>query len=232
VKTTVPGTNSRLRFFAALPLLLTLCGCGTIFLDKFDSGAVGHPPAPPAKGASTSSPANVVIAANPQNSGSQDRWLRLSRTVATQGGGQYTGTFTQNLINKKGSVNLVGFIPQSSKIMMSVFLESGPPPNAPLLHIDLLPNGKIRINDNQVVGDFKFNHLIGFFINIDPTGELPNAEILIRGGGNDAALTVPISPPNSAKFGFGQIRILAPFEGENAPNGAFFVNDIIATTPN
>jgi hypothetical protein len=116
--------------------------------------------------------------------------------------------------------------------MMTVFFESGPPPNAPLLHIDLLPNGKIRINDNQVVGDFKFNHLIGFFITIDLTGTSPNAEILIRGGGNDAALNVPVALPNSANFGFGRVRIFAPFEGENAPNGAFLVNDIMATTPN
>ena len=223
----------RWRILAVLPLLLALSGCGTtIFLDKFDAAAVGAPPAPPSTGTSTFSSSNVVIASNPQNAGSADRWLRLSRTVATQGGGQYIGNFTQNVSKKKGSIDLVGFIPQSSKIMMTVFFESGPAPNAPLLHIDLMPAGEIRINDTQVVGTFKFDHLIGFFITFDLTGTSPNAEILIRGGGNDAALNVPISSPNSANFGFGRVRILAPFEGENAPNGAFLVNDIIATTPN
>ena len=224
--------NSRWRILAALPLMFALGGCGTtIFLDKFDAAAVGAPPAPPATGTSTFTN-NVVIASNPQNVGSSDRWLRISRTVATQGGGQYIGNFTQNLSQKKGSIDLVGFIPQSSKIMMTVFLESGPPPHAPLLHIDLLPAGEIRINDTQVAGTFKFDHLVGFFITLDLTSPSPNAEILIRGGGTDAALNVPIAPPNTANFGFGRVRIFAPFEGENAPNGAFLVNDIIATTPN
>jgi hypothetical protein len=226
-------SKPRWRILAVLPLLLALGGCGTtIFLDKFDSAAVGATPAPPATGTSGFSTTNVVIAANPQDTGSADRWLRLSRTAATQGGGQYIGNFTQNIANKKGSIDLVGFIPQSSKIMMTVFFESGPPPHAPLLHIDLLPAGEIRINDTQVVGTFKFDQLVGFFITFDLTGTSPSAEILIRGGGNDAALNVPISPPNSANFGFGRVRIFAPFEGENAPNGSFLVNDIVATTPN
>ncbi len=224
--------NSRWASLAVLPLLLALGGCGTtILLDKFDAAAVGAPPAPPATGTSTFNN-NVRIAANPQNAGSSDRWLRVARTEATQGGGEYIGNFTQNLSKKKGSIDLVGFIPQSSKIMMTVWFESGPPPHAPLLHIDLLPAGEIRINDTQVVGTFKFDHLVGFFITFDLTGSSPNAEILISGGGNNASLNVPITSPNTANFGLGRVRIVAPFEGVNAPNGAFLVNDLIATTPN
>ena len=50
----------------------------------------------------------------------------------------------------------------------------------------------------------------------------------LRGGGTDASLTVPV-PVNAANFGLGRVRIVAPFEGVNAPNGSFLVNDIIAT---
>jgi hypothetical protein len=225
----VSHPHPRWRFLCVLPLLLVLGGCGTtVFLDKLEAAAVGQPPATPATGTSTTS-GSAVIAANPQNPASNDRWLRLSRTVATQPGGQYIGTFTQNLTKRKGSVDLVGFIPKSSPIMMTVFFEPRPPsPPAPLLHIDLLPNGNIRVNDTTVAGTFKFDTLVGFFINFDLTGSAPNARILIRGGGNDASLTVPI-PASAANFGLGRVRIFAPFEGENAPNGAFLVNDIIAT---
>ena len=52
-----------------------------------------------------------------------------------------------------------------------------------------------------------------------------------RGGATDASLTVPI-PTNAANLGIGQVRMFAPFEGVNAPNGSFLVNDLIATTPN
>jgi hypothetical protein len=228
----VSHPNPRWRFLTVLPLLFVLGGCGTtVFLDKFDAAAVGQPPAPPTTGTSTSS-GGAVIAANPQNVASTDRWLRLSRTVATQEGGQYIGTFTQNLTKRKASVDLVGFIPKSSPIMMTVFFEPQPPaPPAPLLHIDLLPNGNIRVNDSTVAGTFKFDTLVGFFITFDLTESSPNASILVRGGGNDASLTVPV-PASAANFGLGRVRIFAPFEGVNAPSGAFLVNDIIATTPN
>lgn len=215
-----------------LSLLFVLGGCATtVYLDKFDAAAVGQAPAPPTTGTSAIAGA-AVIAANPQNSGSTDRWLQLSRTVATEGGGQYIGTFTQNVVNKRASVDLVGFVPSSSPIMMTVFFEPQPPaPPAPLLHVDLLPNGNIRLNDTTVAGTFKFDTLVGFFINFDLENASPTASVLIRGGGNDASLTVPV-PTSAAKFGIGRVRIFAPFEGVNAPNGAFLVNDLVATTPN
>jgi len=173
-----------------------------------------------------------VIDAHPQNAGSTDHWLKLPRTVATQGGGQYIGMFTQSVTNEKASVDLVGFIPHSSPIMMTVYFEpKAPAPPIPLLHVDLLSNRNIRVNDTTVAGTFLFDTLVGFFINFDLTGPSPSAELLIRGGGIDASLTVAV-PASAAKFGLGQVRIVAPFEGVNAPNGWFWVNDVIATTPN
>jgi hypothetical protein len=116
--------------------------------------------------------------------------------------------------------------------MMTVFFEPQPPaPPDPLLHIDLHPDGTIHVNDSTVAGTFKFDNLVGYFVTFDLTGTSPNATILIRGGGNDASLTVSV-PASAAHFGLGRVRIVAPFEGVNAPNGAFLVNDIIATTPN
>lgn len=228
----MPHPNPRWRFLAVLPIVFALDGCApTVYLDKLEAAAVGLPPAPPATGTATvSGPA--AIAANPQDPASSDRWLRLARTAPTGPGGEYIGNFTENLTHSKGSVNLVGFIPTSSRMMMTVFFEpKAPAPPAPLMHIDLLPNGNIRVNDSTVAGTFQFDHLVGFFINFDLTGSAPNASILIRGGGNDASLTVPV-PASAANFGLGRVRIVAPFEGVNAPNGAFLVNDVIATKPN
>jgi hypothetical protein len=230
----------RRRFLAAVPLLLILGGCAkTIYLDKFDTAAVGQPPAVPGTGTSTHSGAPLaVIAASPLNPDSSDRWLRLSRTNPVDGGGQYSGTFIQNVTQKKAGVNLVGFVPKSSKIMMTVHFESGPPQaGIPLFHIDLLPNGSnpdtgiIRVDDEINAGTFKFDHLVGFFIGFDLTASPPIANILVRGGASDASLDFEL-PPNAATRGIGRVRVVAPFEGVNAPNGSFLVNDIIATTPN
>jgi hypothetical protein len=230
----VSHRNPRWRWLAVLPLLSALGGCATtvIFLDKLDTAGLGQPPAPPETGTSTSSGAPLaVIAEDPQNAGSADRWLRLSRTNPVEGGGQYIGTFTQNVTQKKVGVDLVGFIPQSSRIMMTVYYESGPPQEGiPLLHIDLLPTGQIRVNDTMVAGTFRFDHLIGIFVGFDLAASPPIASILVRGGGQDASLDVPI-PGIAASRGIGRVRIVAPFEGVNAPNGSFLVDDIVATTP-
>ena len=225
-------STSRWRCLTALPALLVLCGCGaTVYLDKFDAAPAGQPPAPPAEGTSAVS-GSAVVAVNPQNPGSTDRWLRLARPVATQAGGEYIGTLTETLTNTKASVSLVGFIPKASPIMMTIFFEpKAPAPPIPLLHIDLLPNGNIRLNDSTIAGSFAFDTLIGFVVNFDLTGPAPKASILIRGGGNDASTDVPV-PANAASFGLGRIRVVAPFEGVNAPAGAFLVNDLLATRPN
>jgi hypothetical protein len=220
------------RLLLVFPLLLALGGCGTtVYLDKV-RGTVGQKPNPPATGSSQVSDTNAVIARDPRSFFSSDRWLRLSRTVATDGGGQYTANFTQNVTNGKVGVDLVGFIPSSAPVMMTVHFESGAPQaGIPVMHIDLLPDGKIRIDDSTIAGSFKFNSLVGFFITFNLTGAAPTAEILIRGGDKDASLTVAL-PANAATRGLGRVRILAPFEGVNAPNGHFFVNDVVAIRPN
>ena len=224
--------NPRWRSLTAVPALLVLYGCGaTVYLDKFDAAAVGQPPSPAAVGTSTVS-GDALVAAHPQDPGSSDRWLRLARPVPTQAGGEYVGTLTETLTNTKASVLLVGYIPEASPIMLTVFFEpKAPAPPIPLLHIDLLSNGNIRLNDSTIAGTFKFDTLIGFVVNFDLTTAAPTASILIRGGGNDASTTVPV-PVNAANFGLGRIRVFAPFEGVNAPAGAFLVNDVLATKPN
>jgi hypothetical protein len=211
------------------PLAALLCGCGsTLFLDKFESTPIGASPGQPDTGTVTSK-APAVIAADPRNDGSSDQWLKLSRTMPTAGGGEYVGTFTKNVTNTKVSVNLVGFVPHAEPIMLTVFFEpQAPSPPAPLLHIDLRTNGTIRVNDSVIAGTYMFQTLVGFFITFDLSGPSPSATILIRGGGNDANLTVPVP---LASYGLGRVRIVAPFEGVNAPNGSFFVNDLTATAP-
>lgn len=210
---------------------LNACGATVVHRSTFNGPAIGQPPGQPEIGTATSG-GDARIAANPEDPNSPDRWLRLARPVATQAGGEYIGNFTQIVQNGNGSVALVGFIPSASPVMMTVFFEAAPPsPPAPFLHIDLLKNGDIRINDDSIVGTYEFDTLIGFIIGFELAGPSPIANILIRGGAEDASLTVPI-PPNIAQFGLGRVRIFAPFEGVNAPPGAFLVNDVVATRRN
>ena len=208
--------------------ILTGCNATTVYLDKFDS-PTGSPPAQPQVGTSTIS-GNIVVAADPTNSNAADHWLQLTRPAPTSTA-SYVGTL-QSSVTAKGGINFVGFVPSASPIDLSVFfLTANGPQGAPLLHVDLLPNRNIRLNDSEVVGTYQFDHLVGFFITFDLKASPPTATVLIRGGAQDASKTVPV-PPSLAGFGFGKIQVDAPFEGVNAPPGKILINDVIATRAN
>src|SRR5215475_7638979 len=212
----------------ALLSLATLNGCNSssVYLDNFDSTPTGSPPAQPQVGTSMVV-GNVVVVADPTNTNAADRWLQLTRPEPTLTA-SYVGTL-KTPVTAKGGVNFVGYVPSSSPIDLSAyFLPAAGPQGAPLLHVDLLPNGNIRLNDSDVVGTYKFDHLVGFFITFDLKASPPTATVLIRGGGQDASKTVPV-PASLAGFGFGKIQVDAPFEGVNAKPGKFFINDVLAT---
>jgi hypothetical protein len=234
------ATSNRDRFVLRVPsgllvatafLSLTiLSGCNTtsVYLDKFDSSSPGSAPAQPQVGSSTVS-GNVVVVADPTNANAADHWLQLTRTAPTATA-SYVGTL-KTAVTGKGGMNLVAYVPSSSPIDVSVYFFTPPngPPGAPLLHVDLLPNGNIRLNDSDVAGTFKFDHLVGLFISFDLKASPPTATVLIRGGGQDASKTVQV-PPSLAGFGFGKIQVDAPFEGVNANNGKFFINELVGTS--
>jgi hypothetical protein len=213
---------------AAIVLALAiLSGCNTtsVYLDKFDS-ATGSPPPQPQVGTSTVS-GDVVVAADPTNTNASDHWLQLTRPAPTSTA-SYVGTLKTS-VTAKGGINFVGYVPSASPIDLSVyFLTANGPQGAPLLHVDLLPNGNIRLNDSDIVGTFRFDHLVGFFISFDLKASPPTATVLIRGGAQDASKTVQV-PPSLAAFGFGKIQVDAPFEGVNAKPGKLFINDVVGT---
>ena len=212
----------------ALLSLAILGGCNSsfVYLDKFDSTATGSPPAQPQVGTSTIS-GNVIVVADPTNTNAAEHWLQLTRTAPTATA-SYIGTL-KTPVTAKGGVDFVGYVPSSSPIDLSVyFLPAAGPQGAPLLHVDLLPNGNIRLNDSDVVGTYKFDHLVGFFITFDLQASPPTATVFIRGGGQDASKTVPV-PPSLAGFGFGKIQVDAPFEGINAKPARLLIDEVIAT---
>lgn len=226
-------TFTRLRLYAAvLPLsLIALSGCGVslVYQDNFDATPVGAPPGPPAIGTSSVS-GDVRVAPDPFDAVSPDHWLQLRR-VDPLALGEYAATLAQPVTAGKGGVALVGYIPASAPITMSLYFDTPPvAPAATLLHIDLLPNRNIRVNDSTVVGTYAFDHSVAFLVSFDLAASPPTATLLIRGGGEDASATVPI-PGAVAGFGLGRVRLVAPFEGVNSPPGRFLINEVLATRP-
>jgi hypothetical protein len=211
--------------------LIVLSGCGVSFVyqDRFDSTPIGEPPGPPEIGTSSVS-GDVRIAPDPFDVMSPDHWLQLRR-VAPLALGEYVATLAVPVTAGAGTVALVGYIPASAPITMSVYFDTPAfAPSLTLLHIDLLPNRNIRVNDSTVEGTYVFDHSVGFLVSFDLGASPPTATLLIRGGGEDASATVEIPAP-VAGFGLGRVRLVAPFEGINSPPGRFLINEVIATRP-
>lgn len=212
--------------------LIVLYGCGTdvVYRDSFDSSPIGELPGPPQIGTSSvfGDPGDVLIAENPINDISSDRWLQLKREDPVGMLAEYVATLEEP-ITTGGNVALVGYIPAFAPITMTVYFDTPAfAPSLTLMHIDLLPNRNIRVNDSTVEGTYEFNTPIAFLIGFDLDASPPTATLLVRGGAEDASATVEI-PAAAAGFGLGRVRVVAPFEGVNSPQGRFFINEAVAT---
>ncbi|MDJ0719734.1 MAG: hypothetical protein QNJ54_36850 [Prochloraceae cyanobacterium] len=211
----------------SLIVLLYGCGASVVYQDRFDSTPVGSPPGPPEIGISRVS-GQVLIAENPINDVSPDRWLQLKRVSPVGTLAEYVGQL-ESPVTAGGNVALVGYIPAFAPITMSVYFDT--PDFAPpltLLHIDLLADGQIRVNDSTVEGTYEFDTSIAFLVGFNLDASTPTATLLVRGGAEDASATVEI-PAAAAGFGLGRVRILTPFEGVSSPPGQFFINEVVAT---
>lgn len=198
-----------------------------MYQDNFDATPIGEAPGPPQVGTSQIS-GDVQIAENPLNDVSSDRWLQLQRTdpltLAV-----YEGTFEEDITDETGTVTLLGYIPEFAPVTMSVYFDTPAvaPDGLELLHIDLLDDGNIRVNDSDVLGTYEFDTTVVFLVSFDLESTPPTATLLVRGGGDDASTTVEI-PAAVAGFGLGKVRLEAPFEGVDSPAGRFLVNDVTA----
>jgi hypothetical protein len=233
IKITSPSLKKFHLYLGILPLLLIFlygCGADVVYRDNFDSTPIGEPPEPPQIGRSSVS-GDVLIAENPINDISSDRWLQLKRVDPVGTFAEYVATLEEP-VTTRGNVALVGYIPSFAPITMTVYFDTPDfAPSLTLIHIDLLPNGNIRINDSTVEGTYEFDTSIAFLVGFDLDTSPPTATLLVKGGAEDANATIEI-PTASAGFGLGRVRILTPpfpFEDNDNLQGRFFIDDVIAT---
>lgn len=233
-------TESFQKFMVVMFLsILFLCGCGstTVFKDKFNPTPFGQPPGPPETGTSTIT-SEVRIGLGPSGDEvTPESWLELVRVSPPTGTqAEYIATFTEPVF-EVGTVALIGYVPaydhlpEYDPVTFSLYFEPPvPAPNVSLLHIDL-KEGNILVNDNSIEGTYKYNKKVTFLITFKLSASPPTADIIVRGGDQDANTTVNI-PTSLANFGLGKVRIQAPFLSRNSSAGFIYVDDVIAIKKN
>jgi hypothetical protein len=214
----------------AVLLLLPACASETLFRSNFDNTPVNQPPAT-AQSVGTAhvdgpSGSVIVIAAPVAPSG---KWVQVSRPtgpavaglqgkfVQSKGAGVYTFSATMFMPPQSGvaSVQFEPFLNQVSNLFA-------------FLHLDFMPDNKVRIDDNEATkfGTFPRGQpfIVQVTLNINTTAS--TAHIVLAGANASGTKDYTIlSPLQNRSLEFGAIRIWQGFP----QTGAFDATNIAVT---
>jgi len=227
------GTMRRILFLGFILALTTAgsCNSAVLFKSNFDATAVNQPPSPTqAVGtASIDGPAgSVLVVAAPPGAQPSGKWLQISRPTGPQ-----VASFQGKLTQQPGSGTYVFstalFMPQNTSGAATIQFE---PFNQPVtspsgfLHLDFLPNNRVRIDDDDstIFGQFPRNQvfLVQVTLNINDTS--PNAHIILSGAGASGQAdrtVIPALRPQAQQFG--AVRIFMGFPH----TGAFQATNVV-----
>jgi hypothetical protein len=147
--------ESRAALAIAASALLSACASQTLFQSNFDQTPVGQPPAHAQQVGTANTagpPGSVVVVASPVQTGG--RWVQVSRPNDPVTIVAFQGNFSKFAGDGKYTFDATLFIP-TGQAVASVQFEQFNQPAANsfngFLHLDLLQNGTVRVDDRPVV---------------------------------------------------------------------------------
>ena len=215
----------RIIFLCFLIALTTTGGCNsnTLFKSNFDSSALNQPPSPTQEvgTAGIDGPAgSVLVVSAPPDAQPSGKWLQISRPP-----GPLVASFQGKLAQQPGNGTYVFstalFMPQNNSGIATIQFEPfNQPVNNPsgFLHLDFLPDNRVRIDDNNntVFGEFPRNQVFMVQVTLNINDTAPSAHIILSGAGasgqEDYAI-IPAFVPQARQFGAVRIWMGFPHTG-------------------
>jgi hypothetical protein len=242
-----PGRNSRafntaslrcvcLTSLFGLLLLATACNSTTVLQANFNSDTVGSPPAAAqATGTVLISPGggSITVVDAPAAGLPANKWVRISHPTQPS-----VETIMKGEFSRFGGVGTYGFlaslyIPTGTGAVTVQFETFGRGlNNSPdFLHLDFMPAGNVRIDDDdsRTFGRFARDRTFVLSVNFVITETNATAHISLIGSGTSGSIDVNI-PANRLSLArqFGSVRFWMGFQW----TGSFFVDDILVTRRN
>ena len=230
------GGMRRVLFLCFLVALTTAGSCNseTLFKSNFDATDFNQPPSPTqAVGTASFSgrPGSVLVAQAPPNASPPAKWLRITRPNDPAQVSSFQGKLVRQPGNGTYVFSTALFIPAGNSGPATIQFESfNQPVTNPVgfLHFDFMPDGHVRIDDEQstTFGTFPLNQvfLVQVTLNINDTS--PNARIILSGTGASGQADRTIIPalrPQAQQFG--AVRIWMGF-----PNvGTFHATNVVVS---
>jgi hypothetical protein len=216
----------------SLSALLFLPGCAraTLFQSDFDPTPVNQPPAQAQKvgTARIHGPAgNVIVIAPPVTP--SGKWVQISRTTDSDIAG-FQGNFSASRGDGQYTFTTTVFMPTGSGVATIQFEQFGQPVSsvASFLHIDLMPDNKVRIDDldGSKFGTFPRDQPFIVQVTLDINASAPKAHVVLSGAGASGTADRDIPPPfHGMARQFGAVRLWMGFPH----TGRFDATNIVVT---
>lgn len=213
--------------------LMTVVSCDseTLFKSRFKESDVNQPvPLVHEVGTASSAgpPGAVLVVVPPPDARPPARWVRISRPT-----GPHTASFQAKLTRQPGNGTYVFstalFIPENNggvaTIQFEPFNQSVGDP-AGFLHLDFLPDNRIRIDDDDstIFGQFPRNQVFMVQVTLTINSTVPKARIVLAGAGASGQADRTILPPFRPRAQqFGAVRIWMGFPH----TGEFYATNIV-----
>jgi len=207
--------GSAFRQCSTILAVLLLAGCARekLFQSNFDSAQPGQAPTTADVGSVATEGAVTVIAPPVLPSG---KWVQMSRPVADTPLASFQGNFSEVRGDGRYTFSATVFMPSSTAGVATIqFERKNQPLNsiANFLHLDLMPNNKVRIDDLAATEFGKFPRDKPFIVQVTlDIGATPTAHIVLSGDGAEGTRDHTILPPNiGMSHQFGAVRLAMQF---------------------
>jgi hypothetical protein len=208
---------SRCVSLAAL-LLLPGCAKETLFQSNFDPTPDDQPPAAAQKvgtAALHGPPGSVLVIAPPVTP--SGKWVRISRPIPDSDIAGFQGNFSASRGDGKYTFSTTVFMPTGSGVATIQCEPFGQPVSdvSSFLHIDLMPDNKVRIDDQDAptLGTFFRDQPFIVQVTLDIKPSSSSAHIVLSGAGASGGTADRVVPPPFQAMArqFGAVRLWIGF---------------------
>lgn len=194
-------------------LLSAGCSSETLFRSNFDSTPNEQPPTTAEIGTVKTAGAVTVVAPPVLPSG---KWVQMTRPAADTAPASFQGNLKEVRGEGRYTFSAAVFMPSSSTGVATIQFERQNQPLSSItnfLHLDLMPNNTVRIDDfsGTEFGTFPRDKpfIVQVTLDIDTT---PTAHIVLSGDGASGTADHTILPPNVPMARqFGAVRLAMAF---------------------
>jgi hypothetical protein len=171
--------------------------------------------------------ATVRIAQLPASAGEQASWVRITRAPNQQGVPadipSLRARFAQSQQDGNYLTTMRLFVPSGAGVATVQFEPFVGPDLFGFFHVDLMPSGQVRLNDDPalVFGSFPHDQVFSLAVNFTITATQATATVTLLGAAS-GSMDVPVTAPLQFARQFGAVRLWMGFPH----TGSFFADAV------